>query len=549
MSRLGGLWRAMPWTAGLFALGAVAISGLPPLNGFVSEWLVYLGLFDATLSHGPSAWAAIPAAILLGVTGALALACFAKVCGVVFLGAPRSPAAAHAHESGPAMRGAMLVLGAACVAIGLAPVVFWPAVVRAMDVWNPVWAERRRPRRCRRSVFSMWLWRCSRWRWRAGFGGGCGAADWARALTWDCGYALPTARMQYTAGSFAGIINEWFAWILRPERQQQLPENLFPAGARHAEHTPETVLEKIVQPAALLVMRVSSGGAEPSARAGASLPVVFADRCRGAVVVGPAGGGNDENCCRQIATVPPRLAASIQPNLFCHHVSESHPNCRVVWRLGKRRGRLDSQRRPALHAGSGRLLFDRAQVTEWAAERGLGARAGFLAPDDPTLTTQLRLAPLLRTGGIWRDVPAADVPDVFARIITALPGATPPVRQMLGQRVRAKGGVTMAPVGGGFALPHPSARITLGRDSGTVALLLLRDDLPLPEPPPDGVPVRHLFFFIAPSPRGHLDLLARLSRSLVHGPLRGLVENGAPDAEIFQAVERDGCGRSAEAKP
>ena len=47
MSRLGGLWRTMPWTAGLFALGAVAVSGLPPLNGFVSEWLVYLGLFDA----------------------------------------------------------------------------------------------------------------------------------------------------------------------------------------------------------------------------------------------------------------------------------------------------------------------------------------------------------------------------------------------------------------------------------------------------------------------------------------------------------------------
>jgi hydrogenase-4 component B len=139
MSQLGGLWRMMPWTASLFALGAVAISGLPPLNGFVSEWLVYLGLFDATLAHGPSAWAAIPSAILLGVTGALALACFVKVCGVVFLGAPRSKAAAHAHESGPAMRGAMVLLGAACVAIGLAPVVFWPAVLRAVDVWNPVW--------------------------------------------------------------------------------------------------------------------------------------------------------------------------------------------------------------------------------------------------------------------------------------------------------------------------------------------------------------------------------------------------------------------------
>ena len=196
----------------------------------------------------------------------------------------------------------------------------------------------------------------------------------------------------------------------------------------------------------------------------------------------------------------------------------------------------------------GRLLFDRAQVTQWAAGRGLAARVGFLAPDESALTAHLRLGPLLRAGRVWRDVAAAEVPDIFGRIITALPGATPPVRQLLGQRVRAKGGVTMAPIGGGFALPHPSTRITLGRDSGTVALLLLRDDLVLAEPPTDGVPVRRLFFFVAPSPRGHLDLLARLSRSLVQGPLRGLVEKGAPDDELFQAVEAMDAA-VVEAKP
>ena len=141
MSRLGGLWRAMPWTAGLFGLGAIAICGLPPLNGFVSEWLVYLGLFDATIARGPSAWAAIPAAILLGVTGALALACFVKVCGVVFLGAPRSDAATRAHECGPLMRGAMLLLAAACVAIGLAPAIFWPAIARAVETWQRAWTS------------------------------------------------------------------------------------------------------------------------------------------------------------------------------------------------------------------------------------------------------------------------------------------------------------------------------------------------------------------------------------------------------------------------
>jgi len=257
MSQLGGLWRMMPWTASLFALGAVAISGLPPLNGFVSEWLVYLGLFDATLAHGPSAWAAIPAAILLGVMGALALACFAKVCGVVFLGAARSHAAAHAHESGPAMRGAMVLLGAACVAIGLAPVVFWPAVLRAVDVWNPAWANAETPVALTSLgkvhvvvalvalVAAVWLWRRVR---RGGL---------SRVVTWDCGYAIPTARMQYTAGSFAGIITEWFAWILRPVCHEHRPEVVLPQSANFSTHTPETVLEYAVEPAGGLVMRLS----------------------------------------------------------------------------------------------------------------------------------------------------------------------------------------------------------------------------------------------------------------------------------------------------
>jgi PTS system nitrogen regulatory IIA component len=184
----------------------------------------------------------------------------------------------------------------------------------------------------------------------------------------------------------------------------------------------------------------------------------------------------------------------------------------------------------------GRLLFDRAQVAQWAANRGLASQVGFLAPETPAFATGVRLESLLRAGGIWRDVPAAEVPDVFERVAAALPGVAPPVRQLVAQRLRAAGGVTIAPVGGGFALPHPSARIALGRESGAVALLLLRDPLPLAEAPADGVPVTKLFFFIAPSPRAHLDLLGRLSRLLARGPLRDLVTAAAPDEEILQAV-------------
>jgi hydrogenase-4 component B len=64
--------------------------------------------------------------------------------------------------------------------------------------------------------------------------------------------------MQYTAGSFAGIITGWFAWILRPEKHAHLPKGIFPAHADFAEHTPETVLESIVEPAGSLVLRVST---------------------------------------------------------------------------------------------------------------------------------------------------------------------------------------------------------------------------------------------------------------------------------------------------
>jgi len=193
----------------------------------------------------------------------------------------------------------------------------------------------------------------------------------------------------------------------------------------------------------------------------------------------------------------------------------------------------------------GRLLFDRAQVAEWAAKRGLAAQAGFLAPQTSALGTSLQLGPLLRAGGIWRDVPAADVPVVFERVVNALPGATPPVRQLLGQRVRAKGGVTMAPVGGGFALPHPSTRIALGRDSGVVAFLFLRDALPPDAAAPDDIPINRLCFFIAPSPRAHLDLLARLSRGFSSGPLRELIGTCATDEQIFRAVDEADAAAAA----
>lgn len=180
-----------------------------------------------------------------------------------------------------------------------------------------------------------------------------------------------------------------------------------------------------------------------------------------------------------------------------------------------------------------RMLFDRSQVVNWAAARGMAARAGFLAPIPTSASAAIRLASLLRAGGIWRDVASADVVGVLERVVKALPGATPPVCQLLVQRLHTPGGVTWAPIGGGFALPHLRAAAALGRDSGTLALLLLREPLPPTETPPDAEPVTRLLFFIAPSPRAHLELLAQLSQALSRGKLRGPIRAGAPDADIF----------------
>jgi PTS system nitrogen regulatory IIA component len=184
----------------------------------------------------------------------------------------------------------------------------------------------------------------------------------------------------------------------------------------------------------------------------------------------------------------------------------------------------------------GRLLFDRTQVVAWAESHGLAAKVGFLAPHISSVQGGIKLETMLRAGGIWRDITAAGVVNVFADIVARLPGATPPVRQMLQQRLRAPIGISWALVGGGFALPHLRTPIALGREAGILAVVLLREPLTVNEPAPDEQPISRLLFFVAPSPRAHLELLAQLSRGLSRGNLRKLIYDGVTDDEIFAAA-------------
>jgi PTS system nitrogen regulatory IIA component len=183
-----------------------------------------------------------------------------------------------------------------------------------------------------------------------------------------------------------------------------------------------------------------------------------------------------------------------------------------------------------------RLLFDRAEVLAWAAQRGLAAKAGFLARERMHSGPGRRLGSLLRTGGIWRDVPAGQVREQLDAVVARLPGATVPVRQVLAGRLHAPDGISWAPVGGGLALPHLRSPVALGGDAGLLAILFLKSALALNEPAPDGVPVTVLLFFIAPSPRAHLGLLAQLGSALTQGNLRRLLLEGAADEQILAAL-------------
>lgn len=258
MSRLGGLGRAMPWTAGLFVLGSLAVCGLPPLNGFVSEWMVYLGLFEAASGQGPAAWTAAAAAILLAGAGAVALATFAKAGAIVFLGSPRTRAAVGAHDPGPLMRGPMLALAGACATLGVVPVVFWPAVSRAVGAWHPAWSSPAPPAPLNAlGAFQIALM-------LAGLAGAVGLGRMARrngvrrGPTWDCGYAAPTARMQYTSGSFAAVLGGWFAPVSAAGRTERRPRGPFPRLAHRVERVPDVVMVRLLQPAAGGILQVAS---------------------------------------------------------------------------------------------------------------------------------------------------------------------------------------------------------------------------------------------------------------------------------------------------
>jgi hydrogenase-4 component B len=254
IDRLGGLIRQMPWTAAMFFAGSVAICGLPPLNGFVSEFLIYIGAFAGSGLPGISVWGATTIAGL-AMIGGLAAACFTKAFGIVFLGEPRNDHTGYEHEVGWAMCASMAVLAVGCVAVGfLAPqavAAMKPVIVRLTGLAESDVADN-----------LLLATEPLRWVVRASgvFVVMLGLLIWLRHRllsgrtisltgTWDCGYVRPTRRMQYTASSFAQPLTNMLSFLLRTRRRLEPPDGLFPEHAALHTESDDVFRQNLFRPA------------------------------------------------------------------------------------------------------------------------------------------------------------------------------------------------------------------------------------------------------------------------------------------------------------
>jgi NADH:ubiquinone oxidoreductase subunit 5 (subunit L)/multisubunit Na+/H+ antiporter MnhA subunit len=253
--RLGGLLKRMPWTGAAFLIGAAAIVGLPPLNGFIGEFLLFYSGFLAVMQPAPTiAIAGLVAVIAMALISGLAAACFAKAFGTVFLGSPRSAEAGEAHEVARPMRAAMALLAVLCIVIGLAAPVIVGASADVVAAATGVASGSVRvqlatvtgPLGMTVSVFAVlivlallaWLFRVHRLRARR-IGSG---------PVWGCGYLFPSAKMQYTASSFVQPVTTQFHLFVRNREISVPPTGYFPTSASYSSDSGDPWLRLLFAP-------------------------------------------------------------------------------------------------------------------------------------------------------------------------------------------------------------------------------------------------------------------------------------------------------------
>jgi hydrogenase-4 component B len=231
MESLGGLIHRMPQTAFVFLAGCVAISALPPLNGFVSEWLTFQAIL---LSPQLPSWGlklTVPAiGALLALSAALAAACFVRAFGISFLGRPRTPAASSAQETDGFSLAAMYVLAAACLIAGILPGLFIdglaPVVQSLAGGRMPVQASVQWlsvvPIAAGRSSYNgllVFVFMIASGAIAAFAIHRLASSKLRRGPAWGCGYPPASPLAQYTADSFAQPIRRVFGTIVFRARE------------------------------------------------------------------------------------------------------------------------------------------------------------------------------------------------------------------------------------------------------------------------------------------------------------------------------------------
>jgi len=265
LGRLGGLIHRMPWVAALTLIGALAMSGLPPLNGFVSEWLLLQAfLFAHTVPHTFINMLLPLGAALLVLAAALAAYVMVKFFGVTFLGRPRDSALAHAQDAGVLERLGLLWLALGCLALGLLPTpliaTLRPLITQLLGrgaslPTGPWWLLMPVPDRQVSysplvfflaialvvivTLLTVRLFYHGRRR---------------RAAAWDCGFGGLTARMQDTAEGFGQPIRHIFGSFFAVTRDLPSP---FDPAPRYRVTVGDRIWRGLYLPAGALVQRVA----------------------------------------------------------------------------------------------------------------------------------------------------------------------------------------------------------------------------------------------------------------------------------------------------
>lgn len=235
IDQLGGLLKRMPVTGRSFLVGSLAISGLPPFSGFISEFLIYYGSFQGLHLQRTSFILSALAIISLAVIGGLATACFTKVVGVVFLGEPRTEKAAHAGEAGFSMQLTMIVLASACLLIGVVPEPFVRLAFEGIGDLQPVAGynpdiviDILRNISKTAALFIALFLAVSLFRkmlyWRKEVGVG---------PTWGCGFTRPTVRMQYTGASYAASMIDFYRPFVSVKTYYSGIRKIFPGSTTY----------------------------------------------------------------------------------------------------------------------------------------------------------------------------------------------------------------------------------------------------------------------------------------------------------------------------